>query len=175
MHELTILGIGNILQGDDGIGVYATAFLKKNYDFSPNIHFKEGGVAGMALLDTIEETRSLIILDSIEIDDAPGSIYMIPANELGGYGINCGGAHEIGVLECLDMLELQGKELPNATVIGIVPQEIDLHVGLSAPLKEHFDDYIKTVISAITELDFKIEKREKQYSLQEIIDRFKDC
>ncbi|MEJ2496168.1 MAG: hydrogenase maturation protease [Sulfurovaceae bacterium] len=146
MHELTILGIGNILQGDDGIGVYAI----------------------------IEETRSLIILDSIEIDDAPGSIYMIPANELGGYGINCGGAHEIGVLECLDMLELQGKELPNATVIGIIPQEIDLHVGLSTPLKEHFDDYIKTVISAITELDFKIEKREKQYSLQEIIDRFKD-
>jgi hydrogenase maturation protease len=67
----------------------------------------------------------------------------------------CGGAHEIGILECLDMLELQGKELPNATVIGIVPQEIDLQVGLSAPLKEHFDDYIKTVISAITELGFK--------------------
>ncbi len=174
MHKLTILGIGNILQGDDGIGVYATAFLKKNYNFTPTIQIKEGGVAGMALLDTIEESHSLIILDSIEIDDAPGSIYAIPAPELGGYGINCGGAHEIGVLECLDMLELQGKKLPNATVIGIIPQEVNLTIGLSHPLKEHFDDYIKTIISAIIELEFKVEKREKQYSLQEIIDRFKD-
>lgn len=174
MHKLTILGIGNILQRDDGIGVYATAFLKKNYEFTPSIHFKEGGVAGMALLDTIEESCSLIILDSIEINDAPGSIYVIPANELGGYGINCGGAHEIGVLECLDMLELQGKELPNAAVIGIVPQEIDLQIGLSASLKEHFNDYVKTIISAIIKLDFKVGKRKEQYSLQEIIDRFKD-
>ncbi|MEJ2437525.1 MAG: hypothetical protein P8Y35_05940 [Sulfurovaceae bacterium] len=150
MHELTILGETHKKQNLTGSGVGSL----------------------LQAFDTFRSADHLDNADSVFL--LIESIYMIPANELGGYGINCGGAHEIGVLECLDMLELQGKELPNATVIGIIPQEIDLHVGLSTPLKEHFDDYIKTVISAITELDFKIEKREKQYSLQEIIDRFKD-
>ncbi len=64
--------------------------------------------------------------------------------------------------------------LLNTTVIDIIPQEIDLGVALSTTLKEHFDSYIKTVICAIIELEFKVEKREKQYSLQEIIDRFQN-
>ncbi|MBN2768832.1 MAG: HyaD/HybD family hydrogenase maturation endopeptidase [Campylobacterales bacterium] len=174
MHKLTILGIGNILQFDDGIGIYATAFLKKNYDFTPSIHVKEGGVAGMALLDTLEQTHSLIILDSIQIDDAVGSIYVIPAYELRGYGINSGGAHEVGVLEALDMLELQGKKLPNATVIGIIPQEIDLQIGLSNPLQEHFNAFIKTVLENIEKLGFKIERKSTQVSLREIINSFQD-
>ena len=174
MHELTILGIGNILQFDDGIGVYGAAFLERNYDFTPNVHIQEGGVAGMALLDTLEQTKSLVILDGIEIDDDAGSIYVIPANELENYGINSGGAHEIGVLETLDMLELQDKALPNTTIIGIVPHKIDLGIALSIALQKHFDAYIRTVLDVIDKLGFKTEKRVKEVSLQKIIDSFQN-
>jgi len=109
---MVILGIGNVLQKDDGLGVYASTYLKENYTFSKEIKIINGGVQGINLFNYFLEGNPILILDSIKLDDAPASIYAIPAQELAGYGLNSGGAHEIGVIQCLDMLELQGYEIP---------------------------------------------------------------
>ena len=98
MRDLAILGVGNILEKDDAVAVYATRYLELNYDFNPKVDIINGGVEGINLLNMFMEYRHIIILDAIEIDDEPGSIYHIPSDKLTGYGLNSGGAHEIGVL-----------------------------------------------------------------------------
>ena len=113
---MIILGIGNVLQKDDGIGVYASTYLKENYTFSSKVEVINGGVEGINLFPIFEENDHILILDSIGLEDEPGSIYLIPSYELGGHGLNSGGAHEIGVMQCMDMLELQGKPVPKATI-----------------------------------------------------------
>ncbi|HHH72856.1 MAG TPA: hydrogenase maturation protease, partial [Sulfuricurvum sp.] len=110
--KTALLGVGNILEYDDGIAVYAAAYLEANYRFTPDVNIINGGVEGINLLDVFIEHDRILILDAIEIEDAPGSIYHIPAAELTGYGLNSGGAHEVGVLQCLDMLELMGRPQP---------------------------------------------------------------
>ena len=166
---MTVLGIGNILQKDDGIGVYASTYLKENFDFSPDIEIINGGVEGINLYSIFEENQEVLIVDSIEIDDAPSSIYLIPVDKLRGYGLNSGGAHEMGVLQCLDMLELQGKDIPTVNVLGIVPAHITFEIDLSSELKEAFDGYINTTLNFLKKRGVKSSQKSSLVSLEEII------
>lgn len=168
-----LLGIGNVLQKDDGIGVYAAEYLQHNYSFSPDITIINGGVEGIKLLDLFIENDEIIVLDTIMIEDTPASIYNIPAEKLGGYGLNSGSAHEIGVIQCLDMLDMQGRERPKSNIIGIIPQEITFEFALSQTLIEAFDGYIKVILADLKSKGFEA-KKHSDISLQRIINKFKD-
>ena len=167
-----ILGVGNILEKDDGMAVYATAFLEQNYIFEPPIDIINGGVEGINLLNHFLEYKQILILDTIDVEDDPGSIYHIPSSELTGYGLNSGGAHEIGVLQCLDILEMMDETLPSSSVLGIVPKEITLHIGLSDILAERFKTYIETVIAILEKEHVTVSLKNEVISLQRVIKNF---
>lgn len=171
---MVILGIGNILQKDDGLGVYAASYLKGNYTFSEEVSIINGGVEGINLLNVFMYNDKILILDSIEIDDTPASIYAIPSTELAGHGLNSGGAHEIGVLQCMNMLELQGKEVPEATILGIIPSEITFDIALSNTLIDAFDGYIKVVLKHLKKHGITSKEKESIISLDEIIQKTKN-
>ncbi len=171
---MVILGIGNVLQKDDGLGVYAAAYMNENYTFSKEISIINGGVEGINLLNVFMDNNKVLILDTIELDDIPASIYVIPAEELGGHGLSSGGAHEIGVLQCLDMLELQGKEIPEATILGIIPDEVTFDIALSGTVIDAFDGYIKVALNHLEKHGITSRKKESHISLNEIIQKAKD-
>jgi len=168
-----VLGVGNVLEEDDGVGIYACAYLNANYTFTPDIEIINGGVEGINLLNLFMEHDRIIILDTINLDDEAGSIYNIPSFELSGYGLNSGGAHEVGVMQCLDMIELMGQSLPESNVIGIIPKSITFHMGLSDTLSEHFNSYINTVINYLKTININATPKERHTTLLEIIEAFK--
>jgi hydrogenase maturation protease len=168
-----VLGVGNVLEEDDGVGIYACAYLNANYTFTPDIEIINGGVEGINLLNLFMEHEHIIILDTINLDDEAGSIYNIPSYELSGYGLNSGGAHEVGVMQCLDMIELMGHPLPESNVIGIIPKSITFHMGLSDTLSGHFNSYINTVINYLKTMEIDATPNETHTSLLEIIEEFK--
>ena len=169
MKELVIIGIGNILQNDDGVGVYAAKFLETNYTFSPAISIINGGVEGINLLSVFMEYKEVLILDAIELEDEAGSIYNLPANELTNHKLNIATAHDIGVIECLNMLYLMDKEPPISNILGIVPQSIAFGIGLSETLAQKFHPYIQTLISILKERGIEVEKNAIDVSLEEIV------
>jgi len=171
---MTLIGIGNVLQKDDGLGVYAASYLNENYSFSEDIEIINGGVEGIHLLNVLEESNHVVVLDCLQLNDAPASIYAIPAKEISGYGLNNGGAHEIGILQCMDMIELQGKEIPQAIVIGIVPAEVTFAFGLSDEIVAAFDGYISVVLQYLKKQGITHTKLNKQTTLLEIMSRAKD-
>lgn len=171
-NSFAILGVGNILEMDDGVGVFATKYLQSNYTFTPSIEIINGGVEGINLLNVFMQYKHILILDTIDIEDSPGSIYHIPSEELTGYGLNSGGAHEIGVIQCLDMLELMGREVPKSSILGIIPEEIDIYIGLSPALHERFDDYIKSVLGILEKNGINVTQKELLTPLKSIIENF---
>lgn len=174
MNTLAVLGIGNILEGDDGMAVYACTYLEANYAFSPKIHIINGGVEGINLLNVFMEFKPILILDVIDIKDAPGSIYHIPSDALTGYGINSGGAHEVGVMQCIDMCELLGHPLPRSSVLGIVPERVTVQIGLSEVLQHAFERYVDTILAVLKTDGVTASPKKPGLSLKEIIHRFKD-
>ena len=171
---MIILGIGNILQKDDGFGVYAASYLSQNFTFDPTVNIVNGGVQGINLFNYFLEGDPILILDTIELDDAPAAIYAIPAQELSGYGLNSGGAHEIGVIQALDMLELQGYETPETMLIGIVPHHVTFEIALSKMIEDAFEGYISVVLQYLKKKGIEASPTSSKVSLQEIINRAND-
>ncbi len=171
---MVIIGIGNILQKDDGLGVYAATYLHANYTFSQAIEIINGGVEGIHLLNVLEDNSHVVILDCLQLNDTPASIYAIPAKEISGYGLNNGGAHEIGILQCMDMIELQGKEVPEAIVIGIIPATVTFEFGLSQELIDAFEGYISVVLQYLKKQGVEATKLSSVTELSQIIERAKD-
>jgi len=174
MKKFAVLGVGNILELDDGIAIYATKYLEKNYSFEPSIDIVNGGVEGINLLNLFMEYDYILILDAIEIDDKPGSIYHIPSHELTGYGLNSGGAHEIGVIQCFDILELMDKDIPHSSVVGIIPAQIDVAIGLSPTMHKHFNTYIDTVLDILKKNNITCKKNSTIFELEKIINLYKN-
>ncbi|MCX6074945.1 MAG: HyaD/HybD family hydrogenase maturation endopeptidase [Campylobacterales bacterium] len=171
--SIVVLGVGNVLEEDDGIGIYAAAYLSANYVLSDHVSIIDGGVEGINLLNLFLENDHIIILDTINLDDEPGSIYNIPSHELSGYGLNSGGAHEVGVMQCLEMIELMGKGLPESNVMGIVPKSISFHMGLSDEITAQFETYITAIVGYLRTCEITVKKNESTQTLLEIIDTFK--
>jgi len=92
---------------------------------------------------------------------------------LGDRGLNVGGAHEIGVLESLSILELQGKPIPDVTLLGIVPEDVSFEIDLSDTLKRGFDRYIGVALEFLGKGGIDIIEKEDKISLEEIIVEFK--
>ena len=174
MKSLAILGVGNILEKDDGIAIYATKYLEANYKFEPSLDIINGGVEGINLLNMFMEYKHIIILDAIEIDDECGSIYHIPSHELTGYGLNSGGAHEIGVLQCFDILELMGRDIPKSSVLGIIPEIIDVEIGLSDLMINKFDTYLKTLVEILEKEGITVTRNSSIVTLSNIIEEFRN-
>ena len=172
--KFVVLGVGNILEKDDGIAVYATSYLQKNYRFEPYIEIINGGVEGINLLNLFMENDYILILDAINIDDKAGSIYHIPSHELSGYGINTGGAHEVGVMQCLDMLELMNKPLPKSSVLGIIPKIVEVDIGLTQEMKETFSIYIETIIDILKKENIVVTPKKSIVNLETVIELFKN-
>jgi len=171
--NFAIIAIGNILQKDDGLAIFAARYLEENYSFEPVLEIIQGGVEGINLLNTFMEYDEILFLDCIDSADKVGTIYEIPTTELKASGVIQSSAHEIGLMESLGMLELMGEAVPPSTLLAMVPSEIKTEIGLSEPLKENFDLYIRTAIKILSELGFSVRPKEALVTLEEVIQSFR--
>ena len=80
--RITILGVGNILLRDEGVGVRVVEELKKGYTFPENVSLVDGGTQGLWLLATIQESDHLIVVDAVLGGGEPGSLYRLEREDL---------------------------------------------------------------------------------------------
>lgn len=173
--KLLVLGIGNILFGDEGIGVHLCNYLKVNYEFSSNsnlndeIDFVDGGTLANALIPLIVEYDNVLILDCVNVDNAKiGEVYSFPFDNVPNFITWAGSAHEVEMLQTLRLTKLMG-DLPYVHIIGIIPEVIgeDTAFTLSLELLEGAKIMENEAISYITSLGFSV-KKIAQTNLQEI-------
>lgn len=129
--KITILGIGNILYGDEGFGVRVVEELK-NIGLPEDVELIEGGTDGAKLLPVITQADYLIIIDAISADDEAGAIFRIPIEELRqrqGLPIIKTSLHQMSIMDVLSMANVLDREV-RGVIIGIQPKEIPLHPSL---------------------------------------------
>ncbi|MFW2581853.1 hydrogenase maturation protease, partial [Aliarcobacter butzleri] len=87
MKKNIIVGVGNMLFKDEGIGIYASEYIRQNYEFDDeNLEIIDGGTLGFKLMAYFQEYDNVIILDTVSIEDTAGSIYRLPSEVLLGLG-----------------------------------------------------------------------------------------
>lgn len=150
--QIVVLGIGNTLMQDDGIGVYAVQTLAHTHILSDHVRLVEGGVAGLRLLSDLNGVDHLLIIDAVEGSAPPGTLYQLNPRDLPkkrGFFMS---AHEIGIVEVLSMAEFLGK-LPHTRIIGVQPLETrKIGLELTQPLREALPHVVAAVVDILREL-----------------------
>jgi hydrogenase maturation protease len=147
-QKIVILGVGNLLLSDEGIGVHVANELMK-IDLPPDVSVVEGGTDGFRLLNVITEADRLIVIDSVKGGAEPGSIYRFNINEVRNYPPGfMTSVHQIGILEVINLSELVGKK-PHTTVIGVEPKSLAMSMELSPEIKAKIPRIIELVLDEL--------------------------
>jgi hydrogenase maturation protease len=172
---IAVVGAGNVLFYDEGVGIYAQRYLEENYEFSGDVTIVDGGVLGFKLMTYYQDYDKVLILDTITMHgEEPGTIYSIPAEELLGLGSYKQNAHEVEIVEMLEICSLLEK-MAEVKIVGIVPQDIiEVKTDLTPRLKANFDNFIKTALNELEKMGITYKEKETQKSLEEIIKLYED-
>lgn len=122
-----VLGVGNILLGDEGLGVRLTEYLNARFTIPSGVSVVDGGTGGLTLIELIKDFNFVIIVDAVAAGTSPGTLYRIPGEELPKAPPLMATAHELGVKEMLALASLEGYD-PEVVIIGMEP--LDLSPGL---------------------------------------------
>ena len=158
-RNITILGLGNILVGDDGFGVHFIAWFSERYTLPENVLLVDGGTAGLGLLDTVTSAGHLIVIDAIKVDDTPGSLYRFTKEEMTLYLPPPTSAHEVEFLDVLAMADLLGQ-CPPVVFLTVVPEKYDtMEVRISDLLVERFSDVERLLLEELATLSVRPERK----------------
>lgn len=129
--EICIIGVGNILMQDEGMGPKVAEFLRNNYTFDPEIEIIDGGTLGLDLLPYIEKYKKLIIVDVVDFDKEPGFIKILRGEEIPPYLKTKLSVHHVGVQDLIEVARLMGYMPEELVLAGIQPESIDLGLDLT--------------------------------------------
>jgi len=141
MKTLLVMGIGNILLKDEGVGVYCMQALEKK-PWPENVSFVEAGIFTHDILCLFEGFGHLLILDAVKGGGKPGTLYRLDEQDLEQRYRKYTSLHELGIADSLKMAELLGRKTI-LTVLGIEPEEICWETGLSRTLEQAFPGFVE--------------------------------
>lgn len=147
--RILVLGVGNILFTDEGIGVAAADEINRLYDLSENVTVMDGGTLGTRLMDPIMNCDLLIVVDAVLGDGEPGSIYRLTGEDLRKSLAFKDSMHQTDLVDTLIMCEIVGNR-PEAVIIGMEPFDYHtMNVGLSEVAKQRQEPLIGFVLEEI--------------------------
>jgi len=144
-----VLGLGNPLMGDDGLGLAVLARLREEWNLSGEVELVDGGTWGMNLLPLIEDANRLVLIDAIRTGAPAGTVVMLDREHLPRYLAHKLSPHQIDLKEVLALADLRGT-LPLETVaIGAEPGQVVLSTSLTAALEAAVDPVVRAVIARL--------------------------
>ena len=131
-NRINIIGLGNVLHGDEGFGVAALNRIQESVDFPATVHCIDGGTQGIYLLDYIESCDAVIVFDALVPVEYDRRVYVYRNEELPAFIHRKMSSHQMGFSELIGLARLRGKMPREMVLIGIPPKELELSTELSA-------------------------------------------
>ena len=147
--RVTVLGLGNPLMGDDGVGVAVLERLREGWTVPPTVTLLDGGTWGMNMLQDIESADHLLIIDAIAGGMPPGTEMVLGRAEIPRWLGHKLSPHQIDLREVLALTELRGTFPAEAVAIGLQPERIEAYVPLSPRLAARVDAVVRLVIDQL--------------------------
>ena len=150
--RITILGVGNILLSDEGVGVRVVERLNGAYTFPDNVQVLDGGVLGMRLMGVIGNTDILIVVDAVKNSKAPGTLYRLADEQIPRRVLAKQSMHQIDLPEVLALCATIDKN-PRTVVVGIEPEDIStMAVELTPAIAARVEDLVAMVLAELDRL-----------------------
>jgi hydrogenase maturation protease len=154
--RLLLLGVGNLLLSDEGLGIHALRYLAQNYILPPSVELLDGGTAGIELLSPIAKATHLIILDAVQTKAPPGTVVQIPHADMPAFVRTKLSSHQIGLADVLAAATLTDSLPSYITLLGLVPASLELGMGLTPVVATQLSQLANRVVQELTTLEITL-------------------
>lgn len=157
-----VLGMGNILLEDEGLGIRALELLEQRYEIPPEVELMDGGTTGMGLLDDISGRQHVLVLDAVQTGEPPGTLVKLAGDEVPVYFGMRISPHQLGLSDVLATLELSGEQPAGVTVLGLVPQSLEMCLQLSDLVNSRLDSLVEAAVNELDGLGYQLRAKTGQ-------------
>ncbi|MFA7534690.1 MAG: HyaD/HybD family hydrogenase maturation endopeptidase [Desulfuromonadales bacterium] len=147
--SILVLGLGNSLMTDDAFGPLAVAGLLERFALPPEVAVVDGGTLGLDLLPRLEGVGKLLILDAVDLGEAPGTVFRLHGEEVPRAFANKLSVHQMGLQDLLAVAELQGHLPAELVVWGVQPASVDIGLGLSPAVAAALPEVVRSVVEEL--------------------------
>jgi hydrogenase maturation protease len=151
---LLVLGLGNVLLGDDGLGAVALARIESGYVIPEGVRLEDGGTLGLGLLGLLAEAERVILVDAVRTDSSPGTLVRLDGDHVMPAVRDRLSPHQVGVAELLDTARLIGCYPATVTLIGLVPESLDLGLARSPAVAASLDKLVEAIVREVVALGY---------------------
>ena len=154
-----VLGMGNILLEDEGLGIRALELLEQRYEIPPQVELLDGGTTGMGLLDDISGRQHVLVLDAVQTGEPPGTLVKLAGDEVPVYFGMRISPHQLGLSDVLATLELSGEQPAGVTVLGLVPLSLEMCLRLSDLVNGRLDSLVEAAVNELDRLGWPLQSK----------------
>ncbi|MBK5276126.1 MAG: HyaD/HybD family hydrogenase maturation endopeptidase [Desulfuromonadales bacterium] len=147
--KVLVLGIGNLVMSDDGVGVKVVKRLQREYRFPDNVEVMDGGTLGLDLLPKLEGIERLIIVDAVETGERAGTCVRLTGEELPIALETKLSPHQMGLKDLLAVAQLMGHSPREMVLIGVQPGSIEMDTELTPEVEATVDGLIASVLTEL--------------------------
>lgn len=144
-----VLGVGNLLLSDDGVGVHVVQRLQERQTLPEDVQVVDGGTCGLDLLHFLEGVQRLIVVDAANMGLPPGSIRRLEGDAVPAFLAQKVSPHEINLPELLFSAKLTGIYPEQVVVLGIQPQSLETSLELTPPVAARVDELVQRVLDEV--------------------------
>jgi hydrogenase maturation protease len=146
---IVVLGLGNVLRRDEGLGIRALQRLQERFSPTSDVQFVDGGTLGLELLAYLEDARRLLVLDAALTEGPPGTLIRLTGADVPAFLGMRSSPHEIGLADLLAVLRLRDLEPEEVVVLGMQPEVIELGWELSPVVSAQLDLLVDMAVSEL--------------------------
>ncbi len=148
-YKTLVLGVGNTLMSDEGVGVHVIERLLAGYGIPKEVQVLDGGVLGMDLLYYLEGIENLLLVDAVETHEEPGTIIRLEGDEVPAFLSMKISPHQVGVPDMLAAAKLKDLFPKRLVLWGIQPQWLDMGLELSPLIASKVDILVGNMVEQL--------------------------
>ncbi|WP_456380724.1 HyaD/HybD family hydrogenase maturation endopeptidase [Thiolapillus sp.] len=147
--NILVIGMGNVLMQDEGIGVRAVEELERRFHLPTQVEVVDGGTTGMELFDPMRRCQKLIVADAVNTGAPPGTLVRIANDEINAFFQTKLSNHQLGLADLLALLKLKGEVPAHVAIIGMVPHLLENRLGLSPAAEASLDAMVDMIVKEL--------------------------
>ncbi|MDK9720487.1 MAG: HyaD/HybD family hydrogenase maturation endopeptidase [Rhodospirillales bacterium] len=153
--RVMVLGIGNILMCDEGIGIRVVNDIESRFRFPDAVELMDGGTSGMELLDPLSNLDHLIVVDAVRSGDPAGTMIRLEDGEVPALFQTRLSPHQLGLSDVLATLLLMETFPKHLVLLGCEPKSLETHMGLTPEVEATVEPLIEAVLQELAAIGIK--------------------
>ncbi|MGE5478759.1 MAG: HyaD/HybD family hydrogenase maturation endopeptidase [Bacteroidales bacterium] len=158
--RVVVLGVGNILMSDEGVGVHAVEALANQYAIPDEVEIIDGGTSGMDCLDRIAEADLLLIADCMRSKDkAPGTITRLADDEINAWFNTRISPHQVGLSDVLAACSFHGISPKKVVLVGVQPASFDTSMELTPAIAAVLPQVVERLVAEVGAMGIQMPRK----------------